>query len=160
MGISFILGISRVKSSLTMMLQIGELSRKLGVNPQTIYFYERIGLIPKPIRTESGYRLFDEQDVERLFFIHQAKALGLNLDEIKEILSLQEGQTIPCGEVYQRLLVKVEQIQQQISQLQAFKGKLVKLLHCCEDNLSRYGLTTPCIVFGEPQNEIKNGSVG
>jgi MerR family Zn(II)-responsive transcriptional regulator of zntA len=142
------------------MLQVGELCRKVGVNPQTIYFYERIGLIPKPKRNESGYRLFDEDDVERLFFITHAKALGLNLDEIKEILSLQEGQSLPCQEVYHRLLHKVEQIQETISQLQAFKGKLVKLLHGCEDNLSRYGSTTPCIIFGENQHETKDRSVG
>jgi len=142
------------------MLQVGEMSRKVGVNPQTIYFYERIGLIPQPKRTESGYRLFDEDDVERLFFITRAKALGLNLDEIKEILLLQEGQSLPCKEVYDRLLHKVEQIQETISQLQAFKSNLVKLLHRCEDNLSRYGATTPCIVLGENQHETKDGSVG
>ncbi|WP_373545871.1 heavy metal-responsive transcriptional regulator [Chamaesiphon sp.] len=143
-----------------MMLQIGELSRKAGVNPQTIYFYERIGLIPKPKRTDSGYRLFDEKEVKRLFFITQAKALGLNLDEIKEILSLQEEQSLPCREVYQRLLHKVEQIQETISQLQTLEGELVKLLHRCEDNLSRYGSTTPCVVFGENQYETKDRSVG
>lgn len=143
-----------------MMLRIGELSRKLGVNPQTIYFYERIGLIPRPKRTRSGYRLFDEQDIERLFFIHQAKTLGLNLDEIKEILSLQESQTLGCREVYRRLAVKVDQIQQQISQLQALKVKLVQLLHCCEENLHHYGLTTPCIVFGETLHKTKNTSEG
>jgi MerR family Zn(II)-responsive transcriptional regulator of zntA len=65
--------ISKVKGCLTTMLQIGELSRKFGVNPQTIYFYERIGLTPKPIRTDAGYRLFDEEDVKRLFFITHAK---------------------------------------------------------------------------------------
>lgn len=142
------------------MLQVGKLSRTVGVNPQTIYFYERIGLIPKPKRTESGYRLFDEKDVERLVFITRAKALGLNLDEIKEILSLQEGESLPCQEVYHRLLHKVEQIQETISQLQTFKGELFKLLHCCEDNLSRYGPTTPCIVFGENQYETEDSSVG
>lgn len=141
------------------MLQVGELSRKVGVNPQTVYFYERIGLIPQPKRTEAGYRLFDEEDVERLFFITRAKALGLNLDEIKEILSLQDGQALPCKEVYHRLLHKVEQIQETISQLQAFKSNLVKLLYRCEDNLSRYGSTTPCVVFGEKQHEAEDGSV-
>lgn len=142
------------------MLQVGELSRKVGVNPQTIYFYERIGLIPKPKRTESGYRLFDEEDVERLLFITRAKALGLNLDEIKEILSLQEGQSLPCQEVYHRLFHKVDQLQETICQLQAFKDELVKLLHHCEDNLSRYGPTAPCIVFGENQCETKDRSMG
>lgn len=45
------------------MLQVGEISRKLGLNPQTIYFYERIGLIPPAQRSESGYRLFTDQNV-------------------------------------------------------------------------------------------------
>ncbi|MBD2609238.1 MerR family DNA-binding protein [Scytonema hofmannii FACHB-248] len=125
-----------------------------------MYFYERIGLTPKPIRTDAGYRLFDEEDVKRLFFITHAKALGLNLDKIKEILSLQEGQSLPCQEVYHRLFRKIEQIKETISQLQAFKGKLVNRLHCCEDNLSRYGSTTPYIVFKENQHETKESSVG
>ncbi|WP_236738957.1 hypothetical protein [Chroogloeocystis siderophila] len=54
----------------------------------------------------------------------------------------------------------VEQIQETISQLQAFNGELIKVLHCCEDDLSRYGSTTPCIVFGDNQHETKDGSVG
>ena len=58
------------------------------INPQRLYFYERIGLIPPPQRTEAGYRLFSELDVDRLAFITRAKSLGLSLDDIKEILSL------------------------------------------------------------------------
>lgn len=68
------------------MLQVGEVSRRLGLNPQTLYFYERIGLMPSPKRTTAGYRLYDRLDLERLSFITQAKALGLSLDEIKELL--------------------------------------------------------------------------
>jgi MerR family Zn(II)-responsive transcriptional regulator of zntA len=63
------------------MFQVGEVSRRLGLNPQTLYFYERIGLIPSPQRTEAGYRLFSQQDMERLAFISRAKSLGLTLDE-------------------------------------------------------------------------------
>lgn len=151
--------ISKVKGCLTTMLQIGELSRKVGVNPQTIYFYERIGLTPKPIRnglTQDIVYLMRRRKTPVFYHSRQ----GLNLDEIKEILSLQEGQSLPCQEVYHRLFRKIEQIQETISQLQAFKGKLVNQLHCCEDNLSRYGSTTPYIVFKENQHETKESSVG
>lgn len=68
------------------MLQVGEVSRRLGLNPQTLYFYERIGLMPSPQRTAAGYRLYDQPALDRLTFITQAKALGLSLDDIKDLL--------------------------------------------------------------------------
>ena len=114
------------------MLQVGEVSRQLGLNPQTLYFYERIGLIPPPQRTESGYRLFSQQDMDRLAFITRAKALGLSLDEIKDILALKDGRSLTCQAVHDRLAVKLTQIEQQIQQLQALQGELRPLLERCQ----------------------------
>ena len=88
------------------MLQVGEVSRKLGLNPQTLYFYERIGLIPPPHRTESGYRLFSQEDVDRLTFITHTKAMGLSLDDIREILAAKEGKSLTCQTVHDCLLKK------------------------------------------------------
>jgi DNA-binding transcriptional MerR regulator len=85
------------------MFQVGEISRRLDINPQTLYFYERIGLIPPPERTVAGYRLFSQQDVERLGFIVRAKSLGLSLDEIKDILVLKDDRSLTCQAVYERL---------------------------------------------------------
>jgi DNA-binding transcriptional MerR regulator len=59
------------------MLKIGQVAQKLGLNPQTLYFYERIGLIKNPQRTEAGYRIYEDEDLEQLLFITRAKALGL-----------------------------------------------------------------------------------
>ncbi|MEQ8754426.1 MAG: MTH895/ArsE family thioredoxin-like protein [Coleofasciculus sp. G1-WW12-02] len=129
------------------MLQVGEVARKLGLNPQTLYFYERIGLIPSPKRTEAGYRLFDNQDIERLSFISRAKALGLSLDEIKELLVLQDGESLSCGEVYQMLLKKVQQIEDNIQQLQRLRTELLPLLNRCQENAQRLGEERQCIVF-------------
>ncbi len=72
------------------MFQVGEVSRRLNLNPQTLYFYERIGLILPPQCTVAGYRLFSQQDMERLAFIVRAKSLGLSLDEIKNISALRD----------------------------------------------------------------------
>ncbi|WAS05319.1 mercury resistance system transport protein MerF [Gloeomargaritales cyanobacterium VI4D9] len=129
------------------MLQVGEVSHKLGLNPQTLYFYERIGLIPKPKRTESGYRLYEEQDLERLAFITRAKALGLTLDEIKEILLLQKGEVPICHEIHSKLVSKVSQIEAAIAQLQELKSELLPLIQHCEKNFSETGESANCIVF-------------
>lgn len=117
------------------MFQVGEVSRTLGINPQTLYFYERIGLIPAPERTPAGYRLFSQSDMERLAFIVQVKALGLSLDEIKDILSLKDGRSLTCQAVHERLRQKLDAIEQQIQQLQALHDQLTPLVNYCAQNL-------------------------
>lgn len=133
------------------MLQVGEVSHKLGLNPQTLYFYERIGLIPKPKRTESGYRLYEDKDLERLVFITRAKALGLSLDEIKEVLLLQNGEAPPCYEIHSKLVSKVSQVEGAIAQLQKLKSELLPLIQHCENNLAEQEKSANCIVF---QNKL------
>lgn len=122
-------------SGVKSMFQVGEVSRKLKLNPQTLYFYERLGLIPPPVRTESGYRLFSQQDVERLAFITRAKSLGLSLNEIKDILSLKDGQSLTCQVVYERLNKKVQEIEDHIRQLQNLHDELTPLIESCYQNL-------------------------
>jgi len=117
------------------MFQVGEVSRTLGINPQTLYFYERIGLIPPPERTAAGYRLFSQSDMERLAFIVQVKALGLSLDEIKDILALKDGRSLTCQAVHERLRQKLDAIEQQIQQLQALHDQLTPLVNYCAQNL-------------------------
>src|SRR5215469_3080728 len=66
----------------------GELARNAGVNLQTIRFYERQGLLPKPLRTASGYRSYQENDLERVRFIKRNQQLGFTLAEIKQLMRL------------------------------------------------------------------------
>ncbi len=131
------------------MLQVGQVAQQLGLSPQTLYFYERIGLMPKPRRTEAGYRLYGESDLERLAFIGRAKALGLTLDEIKELLSFQDGQALSCQEVHAKLTQKVQQIDGAISRLQELKNELLPLIEQCQQRLARQDKTSNCIVFQE-----------
>jgi DNA-binding transcriptional MerR regulator len=72
-------------------MRIGELSAKAGVNVQTIRFYEREKLLRKPVRTASGYRTFEEADLERVRFIKDSQQLGFSLKEIKELLEIHES---------------------------------------------------------------------
>jgi DNA-binding transcriptional MerR regulator len=129
------------------MFQVGEVSRRLGLNPQTLYFYERIGLMPSPKRTAAGYRLYEQPDLERLSFITQAKALGLSLDDIKDLLMLQDGQQLSCQEVYDRLLKKVQYIDETISKLQTLKAQLKLLLEQCQQSLAQTQTGQQCVVF-------------
>lgn len=129
------------------MFQVGEVSRRLDINPQTLYFYERIGLIPSPKRTEAGYRLFSQHDVERLAFIVRTKSLGLTLDEIKDILALKDERSLTCRAVHDRLSRKMQEIEDTIQQLQLLHDELVPLVHQCSEHLQ-----TPdkeCIVLDQ-----------
>jgi DNA-binding transcriptional MerR regulator len=129
------------------MFQLGEVSHRLGLNPQTLYFYERIGLIPPPQRSEAGYRLFSQSDVDRLTFITRAKSLGLSLDEIKDILSLKSGQELTCKALHERLSKKVQDIEEKIRQLQSLQNELVPLLEQCQTNFNHPDPTHQCVAL-------------
>lgn len=129
------------------MFQVGEVSRRLDLNPQTLYFYERVGLIPPPQRTEAGYRLFSQQDMERLIFIVRAKSLGLSLDEIKDILALKDGRSLTCKVVYERLNQKVQDIEEKVRQLQSLQNELVPLLEQCHTNFNHPDPTHQCVAL-------------
>lgn len=108
-------------------LRIGELAGRLGLNPKTIRYYERIGLLPQPARTPSGYRLYGEDDVERLGFIRSAQRLGLTLDEIGEILALRERGQQPCAYVRRVLKREVAAIDQRLRELRHLRQELAAL---------------------------------
>lgn len=129
------------------LLQIGEVAHKLNLSPQTLYFYERIGLIPSPQRSASGYRLFDEQDVARIGFILRVKALGLSLDEIKEILALYEGKSLTCQAVHDQLMAKVQQLDRKIQRLQALRDELTPLVEQCQSYLDQSSPLGDCTML-------------
>lgn len=106
---------------------IGELADRLGVNPKTIRYYESIGVLPEPARTESGYRVYGPGDVDRLGFVKTAQRLGLALDEVREILALRERGEPPCGYVRSVLRRQVSDIDRQIAELERLRGQLVAL---------------------------------
>lgn len=108
--------------------RIGELAAAAGVNPRTIRFYERVGLLPEPRRTAAGYRVYDVADAERLSFILKAKAMGLSLDEIRDILGVRDGGSAPCSHVRALIRQKIDQVQARIASLQQMEREL-RALH-------------------------------
>lgn len=136
------------------MLKVTEVAKQLGVNNQTLYFYERIGLIPSPQRNSSGYRLFSDRDVERIKFIIHLKRLGLSLQEIREILALQEDDRLSCDRVYQHLKLKEQEIDYKIQELQALKSQLLPLIETCDARRSS-AQTEPCSVLNTVQTPVQ-----
>lgn len=105
-------------------MKIGQLARRLELNTQTIRYYERIGLLPEPGRTESGYRAYGEEDERRLRFVKNARSVGLPLGEVKEVLALHERGEAPCGYVTEAIARRAEEVERQIEELTEFKEEL------------------------------------
>jgi DNA-binding transcriptional MerR regulator len=108
-------------------LRIGELAAELGLNPKTLRYYEAIGLLPAPRRTSSGYRVYDARARQRLGFIAKAKAIGLTLEEIREILALRDSGESPCEHVLALLDRKLAKVDQQLRALVDFRQELIIL---------------------------------
>ena len=108
-------------------MKIGELANATGLTTKTIRYYELNRLLDEPRRTDSGYRLYDSEAVERLEFIKKAKNLGLSLEEIRDILVLYEQRLSPCVHVLALLDQKLEQVDNMISKLDEFRRELLRL---------------------------------
>ncbi len=107
--------------------KIGDLAGELGLNPKTIRYYEEIGLMPAPHRRPSGYRLYTDTDRDRLRFIIKAKAIGLTLAEIAEILALRRRGDQPCDHVVELLDRKLTAVDRQLQLLTDFRTDLIAL---------------------------------
>lgn len=113
-------------------MKIGELANRVGVNIQTVRYYERRGLLPEPERTESGYREYDEHDIHRMEFILRAKDLGFTLTEIRELMELRVDPGRTAEDVRARALEKIADTEAKIRDLEEIRGGLQRLVGLCE----------------------------
>jgi MerR family copper efflux transcriptional regulator len=112
-------------------LTIGKLAREAGINLETVRYYERRGLLPKPPRTASGYRLFPADATLRLRFIRRSQELGFSLKEIRELLALRVSPRTTSAEIRKRTEVKIADIEQKIKSLESMRKSLRKLTSAC-----------------------------
>jgi MerR family mercuric resistance operon transcriptional regulator len=124
-------------------LTIGELASRAGVNRETVRYYERRRLLPRPARSVTGYRIFSDDMVDRLRFIKHAQALGFTLDEIRELLSLRLGERSPCDEVRARAARKLSDVEEKIAALERIRSALGGLVAACEARRP----TAPCPIL-------------
>jgi DNA-binding transcriptional MerR regulator len=104
--------------------KIGEFAQRLGINAKTVRYYEELGLLAAPQRNASGYRLYTLADEDRLRFVLGAKALGLSLAEIGEIVAAWAGGSQPCGHVSRLLSQKLQELDHRIAELTRFRDDL------------------------------------
>lgn len=114
--------------------KVGEVAGRAGVNLQTIHYYERQGLLPRPPCTASNCRVYPEDVVLRVRFIKHAQVLGFTLNEIKELLSLRAVPGTRCAAVRERAETKMHDIDHKIRTLQAMRKALNKLIGECSDS--------------------------
>jgi MerR family copper efflux transcriptional regulator len=108
-------------------MTIGQVAKLAGVGVETIRFYEREGLLNKPKRKESGYRMFGPEVVNRIQFIKSVKELGFSLREIRELLFLRVDSRGTAAEVKRRIDLKIDQIDRRISDLKKVRTALAQI---------------------------------
>ncbi|MGD8112532.1 Zn(2+)-responsive transcriptional regulator [Vibrio sp. NTOU-M3] len=114
------------------MFQIGELAKRCGVTTDTLRFYEKNQLINPAGRSESGYRLYSDENQKQVSFILKAKDLGLSLEEIKELLEIKlEATEHSCAEVKAITSAKLALIDQKITELTRIRSALKKINDAC-----------------------------
>ncbi len=110
----------------------GELARQSGINIETVRYYEQRGLLPKPPRSHSNYRLYPEAAVPRVRFIKRAQGLGFTLKEIHELLVLRTQKTADCADVLAVAQTKIEDIDAKIRELQGMREALARVASTCQ----------------------------
>lgn len=103
---------------------IGQLAKKAGVKSDTIRFYEKQGLLPEPVRSASGYRLYDESALKRIRFIKQAQSLGFSLEEIQRILAMRGSGPETCRCVIGIAEGTLAELTRKLHEMQAFHDRL------------------------------------
>ncbi|MCU1620299.1 MAG: Transcriptional regulator, MerR family [Modestobacter sp.] len=108
-------------------LRVAELARAVGVRTDTIRYYERVGLLPPPARTATGYRDYDAGAVDRLTFIQGAQRLGLRLVDIGHLLTVRDTGRCPCEPAGELLRRRLDEVDDEIARLTALRAEMAAM---------------------------------
>jgi Cu(I)-responsive transcriptional regulator len=112
-------------------LTIGEAAKATGVSAKMIRHYEGVGLFPQAPRTEAGYRLYGERELQTLRFVRHSRDLGFSIEQIRELLGLWQNRRRPSRQVKALAQAHIHELEQKLHELQAMKATLEHLVHCC-----------------------------
>lgn len=130
-------------------LSIGEVASEAAVHVETLRYYERKGLVPKPPRTASNYRLYPSETVARVRFIKHAQDLGFTLREISELLALRSTRGAKASDVRRKAEAKLQDIEEKLEALKAMRATLKTLIGGC----SGKGPATTCTILAALDGE-------
>ena len=117
------------------MVTIGASSKQTGCHIETVRYYERIGVLFKPPRTEGGHRLYGKEQIKRLMFVRRSRELGFSLGEIRTLLKLVDGKQYTCREVKALMEEHLGDIKKKISDLKRLQKTLADISSQCEGGM-------------------------
>ena len=110
---------------------IGEISRRTGIKIETIRYYERIEIVPRPKRSNGGHRLYNESQLNRLAFIKRSRELGFTLKEVRTLLALIDSGKMTCSEVHALTIEHLSEVKRKIADLKKLERALNDLAAQC-----------------------------
>ncbi|KGJ91675.1 MerR family transcriptional regulator [Colwellia psychrerythraea] len=113
---------------------IGQLAKESGCKVETVHYYEKIGLMPEPPRTEGGHRVYALPHVKRLTFIRRSRELGFKIEQIKDLLKFIDEPNHYCGEVRAMAMQQASAVQEKINDLQRLHSALNDMVIQCKDS--------------------------
>lgn len=115
-------------------LTMGRFAEKTGCDRETIRYYERIGLIDEPGRSDAGYRLYQESDIRRLGFILRCRQLGFSIDEIRSLLQLIDENDYSCSDIQTLTQAHLIEVRKKLKDLRALERALKDMVAGCDAN--------------------------
>lgn len=128
-------------------MRIGTLAAACNCPAETIRYYEKIGLLPKPLRTANGYRSYDERHQKWLQFVLRSRALGFTQDEVRRLSNIADQSQPVCADVHQLLVEHIVDVRKKLLDLKRMEKSLARLKSKCQD-----GTLNDCPVIDELMN--------
>ncbi|WP_062351973.1 helix-turn-helix domain-containing protein [Pseudoxanthomonas mexicana] len=135
------------------LMTIGEAARVTDTRPETIRYYEKIGLLPAPPRSAGNYRGYSAREVSRLGFVRRARELGFSIEQIRELMQLSEQHDHDCCTVDDLTRGHIVAIEQKVADLHALKQELQSLLSACQG-----GRVAQCRILEALSPAIQSGA--
>jgi DNA-binding transcriptional MerR regulator len=147
-------------------LRIGEVAATTGFSRDAIRYYERLGLLGHPLRTDAGYRVYGEQSLKRLRVIRNARRFGFSLAEIRAFMKVRDAGGAPCAEVRRAAERRLAEVEDELRQLEHLRGAMQRTLEQWDAKLSatpagsRAGLLEDEVALPEPGRSPRRGTRG
>ena len=132
-------------------MHIGKVAKRIGLSIDTIRFYERNALLPRPSRTAGGFREYAESDLETLAFIRRLQGLGFTLREVGSLLELRRNNLQACAPVRRRLETKLQDVRRKLADLQNLEHELRLALRRCDRELHKPSARCPILQKKQPE---------
>jgi DNA-binding transcriptional MerR regulator len=139
-----------------MALKIGDLAKCTGTNPPTIRFYESVGLLPAPIRRDSGQRCYGDEDVKRLTFIRRCREFGFSVEQVRSLISLMQDRSRSCTEARDLAQEHLAAVRAKLAELKALERNFVTFVINC-DTACVGGPGPDCVILEELAEPVCGG---